>query len=204
MRTNMGPDDPFDVLMARLRDGDEDASAVVFRRFVGKLVVLAGSQFGTGMRERADVEGVIQSVYRSFFWRQGRGEFDLADWDALWGLLVVIALRKCSKRRQYLRARVRDPRREVATMAGQGSSLGWEPIDREPTPLEALALAETVEGLLRDLEDSDRAMAQRFLQGCTAEEIAGELECSERTARRLRTRLKARLRRLQAEEDDAA
>jgi RNA polymerase sigma-70 factor (ECF subfamily) len=201
MRTGMGTDDPFDALVGRLKDGDEDASALVFRRFVGKLVALAGRQFGTGMRDRADVEGVVESVYRSFFRRQGRGEFDLADWDALWGLLAVIALRKCAKRRDYLRAKVRDPRRELAAKAGPESPLGWEPIDREPTP--PVALAETVERLLCDLEGADRVMAERFLQGCTAEEIARELGCSERTARRLRTRLKARLRRLQGEGDDA-
>jgi hypothetical protein len=199
----MGHDDAFEDLMDRLQAGDEAASALVSRRFVGKLVALAGRQFEAGMRERADVEGVVQSVYRSFFARQARGQFDLADWDTLWGLLAVIALRKCAKRRDYLRARVRDPRREVAAMAGQGSSRGWEPIDREPTPPEAVALAETVEGLLRDLEGPDRAMAEWFLQGCTAEEVAAERGCSERTARRLRTRLKARIRRLQAEGDDA-
>jgi RNA polymerase sigma-70 factor (ECF subfamily) len=202
MEVGMGHDDAFDVLMVQLRAGDEAASALVFRRFVGKLVTLAGCQFQVGLRDRADVEGVVQSVYRSFFARNARGEFDLADWDALWGLLAVIALRKCDKRRDYLRAAVRDPGREVGAYAGNGSSGAWEPIDREPTPPEAAALAETVEGLLRDLEGNDRAIACRFLQGYTAEEIAGELGCSGRTARRLRWRLKHRLRRLQAEGDD--
>ena len=57
-------------------------------------------------------------------------------------------------------------------------------------------LRREVEGLLRDLEGKDREIACRFLQGYTAEEIARELGCSERTARRMRWRLKHRLRRL--------
>jgi DNA-directed RNA polymerase specialized sigma24 family protein len=192
----MGQDDAFDALMRRLRAGDEDASALVFRQFVGKLVALAGRQFRTEWRDRADVEGVVQSVYRSFFARQARGEFELADWDALWGLLAVIALRKCEKRRDYLLAAVRDSRREVVAPLEDGSSWAWEPIDREPTPPEAVALTDTVDGLLRDLEGTDREIACRFLQGYTAEEIARELGSSERTARRMRWRLKHRLRRL--------
>ena len=197
------PDDAFDDLMARLRDGDEEASAVVFRRFVGKLVALAARQFEMGMRERADIEGVVQSVYRSFFTRQARGQFALADWEALWGLLAVIALRKCAKRREYLRAAVRNSLREVAACPAGGLSWAWEPISREPTPPEAAVLAETVEGLLRDLESADREIACGFLQGQTAEEIATQSGCSERTARRLRWRLKQRLRRLLAEGSEA-
>jgi DNA-directed RNA polymerase specialized sigma24 family protein len=142
---------------------------------------------------------VVQSVYRSFFTRHARGQFELADWDALRGPLAVIALRKCSKRRDYLRAAVRDPSREVTAGSAGGSSWAWEPTSRDPTPPEATALAETVEGLLRDLENSDREIACGFLQGHTAEEVAVASGCSERTARRLRTRLKHRLRRLLAE-----
>ena len=64
-------------------------------------------------------------------------------------------------------------------------------------------LAETVEGLLCDLESNDREIACRFLQGHTAEEVAVASGCSERTARRLRSRLKLRLRRLLAEGSQA-
>src|SRR5262245_54064828 len=132
----MGPDAAFDDLMAQLKAGDGDASAVVFRRFVDKLVVLAASQFEIGMRERADIEGVVQSVYRSFFTRQARGQFEPADWEELWNLLAVIALRKCSKRREYLRAAVRDVAREVAARPAGDASWIREPVSREPTPPE--------------------------------------------------------------------
>jgi RNA polymerase sigma-70 factor (ECF subfamily) len=198
----MGPDAAFDELMARVRAGDEDASAVVFRRYVGRLVALAQRQFALGMRDRADIEGVVQSVYRSFFRRQAAGQFALDDWEALWGILAVIALRKCAKRREYLRAAIRSTAREVAGGRAGGFAWAFEPVDREPTPPEAAALAETVEALLRDLESGDRALACGFLQGQTAEEVAVTSGCSERTARRLRTRLKHRLRRLLAEESE--
>jgi DNA-directed RNA polymerase specialized sigma24 family protein len=195
----MGSDTAFDDLMARLKAGDSDASAAVFRRFVDKLVALAARQFAMELRERADIEGVVQSVYRSFFTRQARGQLEPADWEELWNLLAVIALRKCARRREYLCAAVRDASREVAARpAGDSASL-WEPISREPSPPEAAALAETVETLLGALDDEERAMACGFLQGHTAGEIAVVSGCSERTARRLRSRLKHRLRRILAE-----
>jgi DNA-directed RNA polymerase specialized sigma24 family protein len=195
----MGPETTFEDLMAQLKAGDGDASVVVFRRFVGRLVALAAGQFTLGMRDRADIEGVVQSVYRSFFTRHAGGQFAPADWEALWDLLAVIALRKCAKRRAYLRAAVRDPAREIAARPDGNSSWLWEPISREPTPPEAVALAETVEGLLSELEDDERAIACGFLEGRTAGEIAVARGCSERTARRLRSRLKHRLRRILAD-----
>jgi DNA-directed RNA polymerase specialized sigma24 family protein len=195
----MGPDAAFDDLMVRLKAGDGDASAVVFRRFVDKLVALAARQFAMGMRERADIEGVVQSVYRSFFTRQAHGQFEPADWEELWNLLAMIALRKCSKRRAYLRAAVRDAAREVSVQPAGDSSWIWEPVSREPTPPQAAALAETVEALLGELERDEREIACGFLQGHTAGEIAVASGCSERTARRLRSRLKHRLRRILTE-----
>ena len=36
----------------------------------------------------------MQSVFKSFFVRQGQGQFELDNWDSLWGLLVRITLRK--------------------------------------------------------------------------------------------------------------
>ena len=42
----------------------------------------------------ADEEDVLQSMYKSFCLRQQRGEFDLANRDALWSLLVTITLNK--------------------------------------------------------------------------------------------------------------
>src|SRR5258705_11337062 len=95
--------DSFEDLMARLRIGDDGAAAEVYRRFVQRLVVLAHRQFDPRVRDRADPEDVVQSVFKSFFARYGRGQFVLNDWGEIWGLLVVISLRKCARRREALR-----------------------------------------------------------------------------------------------------
>jgi RNA polymerase sigma-70 factor (ECF subfamily) len=192
--------DPFLALMDRLRAGDQDAATQVYGRFVRQLIAMVGRQFHGAMRERVDVEDVVQSAYRSFFRRQAQGEFALAGWDDLWALLSAITLRKCAKRRDKMRAARRDASREVYWPEG------WEPcdLDREPSPVEAATLADLVEHLFRSLEPDDRQIVEQILMGYTADEIAERLDCSERTVRRVRHRAKFHLGRLIAPDENAS
>lgn len=194
-------DSTFGALMARLRDGDDDAATAIVGRFLRRLVALSSSQFEASIRHKADPEDVVQSAYKSFFARYGRGDFEFADWDGLWGMLAVITLRKCYRRRNYLLAGRRDAGRETsAPTTGGDPESRWEFIDRAPTPPEAAMFAETVEGLLEGLGRAERDIVELSLQGYTTPEIAARLGRSRRTVQRVRERLKAHLRRLQAED----
>ncbi|HEX8201597.1 MAG TPA: sigma-70 family RNA polymerase sigma factor [Isosphaeraceae bacterium] len=199
----MAEDDSFIDLIARLQRGDEDAAAAVFRRYLHRLIALASKQFDGRLRHKADPEDVVQSAFKSFFVRLGDGQFDLADWESLWGLLAVITLRKCYRRRDYLLAERRDVGRELTRpMAEDGSGSRWEFVDHEPTPLEAAILAETVQGLLDRLERPERQIVDLSLQGYTTPEIVAQLNRSQRTVQRVRERAKSYLNRLLAEEID--
>jgi RNA polymerase sigma-70 factor (ECF subfamily) len=194
--------DSFAQLMTRLKEGDQTAAGEVFGRFIRRLVSLATNQFDSWIRLRVDVEGVVQSAFKSFFVGHGEGQFEgLDDWDSLWGLLTVITLRKCNRRHEYLRAECRDPGREVERFySPEGEESWWEAIDREPTPLEAAILTEMVERLLDGLEPPERAIVELSLQGYTTAEIADRLGRSERTVRRVRERVRDRLQVDHAEE----
>jgi DNA-directed RNA polymerase specialized sigma24 family protein len=187
-------DDEFRDLMARLRMGDDAAETLVFRRFVDRLIVLASKQFDAWMRDHADVEGIVISAYKSFFIRNDRGDFDLAGWDDLWALLAFITLRKCGKRQRFARAARRNNGREASATRGT-AGVAWLP-DRAPTPFEAAMLNETVELLFKAMKPDDRPIVERILMGYTAEQVAVQLHCSERTVRRVRQRAKHRLKRL--------
>jgi RNA polymerase sigma-70 factor (ECF subfamily) len=201
----MDQDESFEAVMARLRAGEADAAAVILRRFTRRLIALTRTQLASPPRARAEIEDVVQSVYKSFFARYGQGQFDLDDWNDLWGLLTVITLRKCANRRAYHRARRRDARREVPWQRPAARrNAGWDLVDREPTPLEAAVLAETVHELFRGLDEPDRETVAMLLQGYTAEEIAGVQACSERTVRRVRSRLKDRLKRLYTADQESS
>jgi RNA polymerase sigma-70 factor (ECF subfamily) len=185
-------------VMARLRAGDEAAARLVFERFVHQLIRLARGQFDAVLRRKVDAEDVVQSAYKSFFLRYGEGKLEVPDWSKLWGLLTLITLRKCCDRVAYHRAECRDVQREAAAHPGaSGTEPWWEAVAREPTPEEATVLAETVELLLRSLEEGERPVLELSLQGYTSAEISARLGLAERSVRRLRERIRKRLERMQ-------
>jgi RNA polymerase sigma-70 factor (ECF subfamily) len=70
---------------------------------------------------------------------------------------------------------------------------------REPTPDEAVVLAETVEELLAGLSGDERAIVELSLQGYSAQEISQEVGRAERSVRRIREQVRKHLEQRQAE-----
>jgi RNA polymerase sigma-70 factor, ECF subfamily len=169
------PDDSFADLMVRLRAGDDDAAAQVFRRFTHGLIALARAHLDSRVRQKVDPEDVLQSVYRSFFLRCEQGKLDLGGWDSLWSLLAVITARKCGRWARRFHAGRRDVSAEVPA-AGASDELGVvELFAEQPSPAEAAMLSELVEQLLLDLGDRDGAILALALQGYSAAEISDQL-----------------------------
>jgi RNA polymerase sigma-70 factor (ECF subfamily) len=197
----MTPRDSCTELIARLQTGEDEAAQEVFQRFARQLIALARRQLDQMLSGKVDAEDVVQSAYKSFFIRFREGKVAAHNWQGLWGLLALITLRKCADRVEYFRADRRDVRREVEPSADERRPAPWlEPINREPTPLEAAVLAETVERLLREAKPEERPVIELSLQGYTAQEISEQLGRAERTVRRLRQYVKERLARMQTEE----
>jgi RNA polymerase sigma-70 factor, ECF subfamily len=189
--------DSFSDLVTRLRDGDDRAAQQVFDRFVSRLIALAKSQIDAGLRQKVDPEDVVQSAFRSFFRRQEASEFELKDWDSLWGLLSLITVRKCAKKAEHHLAARRGGGRDISLPLNDGDTGAFAvAIDREPTPDDAAILLETVEESLRDFDPEDRQVIELSLQGYGAAEISEKLCRAERSVRRLRERIKKRLRRM--------
>ena len=172
-------------VMERLMAGDPTAEALVVRRYTMQLIALARRQLSQRIRQKTSPEDAVQSAFGSFFKRLRRGQFDLANWDSLWSLLAVITVRKCAARRDYFHASRRDVRRELGSVEATTREV---PISREPCPDEALALAELVERLLRDLSDAERPIVGMCLEGYSIGEICRIQGRAERTVRRVLTR----------------
>src|SRR5262245_44089322 len=175
-----------------------DGQAAAFERFTRRLIGLARAQFDARLLHKIDPEDVVQSAYKSFFLRYGEGALATEGWEGLWGLLTLITLRKCADRVRYHRAERRDVGRE-ASNAEEGGEPWRDAVGREPTPEEAVVLAETVEGLLRGLQGDERAVVELSLQGYSTQEISDQLGRATRSVRRLRERVRLQLERLQAE-----
>jgi RNA polymerase sigma factor (sigma-70 family) len=190
--------DSFANFLSRLRNQDDAAAQELFGRFAHQLVALALRHIAAGFRHKVDPEDVVQSAYKSFFVRYGAGKLEAVNWNSLWGLLALITVRKCAERAAYHQAECRDAGREVSPRGDEAAA--WlEPLGREPTPLEAAQLSETIEQLLTGLDEEERPVLELSLQGYTTREISERLGRAERTVRLLREGVRHRLERMQRE-----
>jgi RNA polymerase sigma-70 factor (ECF subfamily) len=190
--------DSFAQFLDRLHNRDDAAAQELFVRFAHQLIALALRHIDAGLRHKVDPEDVVQSAYKSFFVRYGAGNLDVVNWNSLWGLLTLITVRKCAERAAYHHAECRDAAREVSPPGDEAAP--WpEPFGREPTPLEAAVLSETVGQLLASLDEEVRPVLELSLQGYTTREVSERLGRAERTVRLLREGVRHRLKRMQRE-----
>lgn len=187
-------DDRVDDLVARWGRGDQQAGAELFRRYVDRLIALVRSRLAAKLVHRVDAEDVVQSAYRSFFASARDNRYAPQRDSELWQLLVTFTLRKLNDQVRRNTSAKRAVARESAfgsddTLDGLPASL----LTREPSPVEAVALADEVEQLMRTLEPHKRRILELRLQGCNIDEIAAETHCGERTVRYTLQKIKQRL-----------
>ena len=169
--------------------GDE-AARRIWERYLPRLLILARRHLDRRIRVLQDEEDVVQSMGKSFFNRRRRGDFDLADHDALWAVLVTITLNKVRNSADHHFATKRDVRCEkpLPPSDASQSDAPREAFSLEavaPTPAEAATLNEALDRRLRDLREPElRQVALMKLEGDTNSEIAEALGRSERSVER--------------------
>lgn len=172
-------------LMARWREGDQQAANDLFQRHAERLLALVRSRLSSRLARRLDAEDVVQSAYRSFFIGARDGRYVLTHSGDLWRLLVAITLHKLHRQVQHHQAGKRALSREDNLQQISGpTAFEVETLARDPSPVEAAALTDEVEQLMRGLDVSQRRMLELRLQGYTLEEIATDTRHSLRTVRR--------------------
>ena len=193
--------DSFQNLLTRLRNGDQAAAASVFHEFASRLVGLARTRLSDRFRQKVDPEDVVQSVYKSFFWRVADGQFELQDSDSLWTLLTVITLHKCGHQVEHYRAACRDVQREQRPVVSdtESSVRSFEALAREPQPSEAVMLTEVLEQLMSTLDERERLILTLRLQGHDISEIGRQIQRTERTVNLVLERIRQRLQRQREE-----
>jgi RNA polymerase sigma-70 factor (ECF subfamily) len=178
-------------LLARWKSGDQAAARLLFERYASRLVALAQVHLPGRLTRRLDSEDVVQSVFRSFFARAQEGGFILGQSGDLWRLLAAMTLHKLYRRVEQHSAQKRSVAREQE--AGAGVDLSYLPpeaLSGEPSPEEAVALADELEAIMRDLDPLRRRMLEMRLQNYTLDEIAADTRRSERTVRRFLDQIK--------------
>ena len=186
-------------LVADLRSDDSSvrnrAAQLIWEHYFGRLLELARNHLDRRIRRREDEEDVVVSVYKSFYLRQQRGDYDLANRDALWKLLVTITLNKTRNVAKYHRRKQRDVvRDQTMPEDDETDSARWALERMEaagPSPAEAAVLSEALERRLHALADPElRQVAVAKLGGWTNAEVADQLNYTERTIERRLERIR--------------
>jgi hypothetical protein len=191
----MNPPGSVTQLLGLLRSPDSrvrnEAAAMIWKGYCAVLLDLACQNLDQRLQRRVGAEDIVQRTFKSFFLRQQRGEYDLADRQDLLRLLVRMTLnkargaatREARQRRDYRRDRPGTGIEVDAEEAEWLLELGGQ---TAPTPEDAAALAEEAEQRLGQLPDDLRQIALWKLEGYTNAEIAAlpQMRSSVRTVER--------------------
>jgi RNA polymerase sigma factor (sigma-70 family) len=168
-------------LMAQWRLGSQEAAAQLFQRYASQLVSLARSRLSAKLKRRLDPEDIVLSAYRSFFAGARQGQFEIERGGDLWRLLVTMTLRKLYRQVKHNHRHKRSVARERQS---EPAAPETQLLNREPSPIEAVALADELEQLMAGLQPLQRRMLELRLQGYNLLEIAAATQRTERTVRR--------------------
>ena len=170
-----------------LEGDDSDAAQNLWDRYFGRLLQRAKTLLEEKQQHRLDGEDIVVDVMTSL-WKGARdGRFkDVRNRDELWWLLLAITrmtlvdgIRKGSAQKRGGLTKTyafdgEDPGRIYAQL-----------VSGEPSPEDALMLAEEVSRLLSLLPDEkSRGIAVHWLEGCTQQEIAQRTDVSTATVTR--------------------
>lgn len=189
---------PDDELLARWRAGGEDAAAELARRHAPGLLALVRRRLSAKVAARVDAEDVVQSALKSFFVAARDDGLAAGHGGDLWRLLAAITLNKLLKTVRRHTAGRRSVRAEAGPAGGDDV-----PAPDGFSPLEALAVLDTLEAALAAVPADRRPIVELRLAGHDLEGIAAAVGCSQRTVRRVLDQVKAALVEVQRREDGA-
>lgn len=177
------PDTSSSVLLwNELQAGESHAAEAIFLRYARRLTMLARSRLSPRLASRVDPEDIVLSMYRSFFVGARDGRLVVSRGGDLWRLLASMVINKARHQARRHRADMRSIDHERPLGPTTEAQLASDP--GEPTPDDALALADELERVLEKLEPFRRRVLELRLQGAAHADIAIDTDRSERTVRR--------------------
>ncbi|MEO8496805.1 MAG: ECF-type sigma factor [Planctomycetota bacterium] len=168
------------------KDGDEQAAQRLWDRYFERLIELASRHLRNAPKRMSDEEDVVLSTLNSVLAGARSGKFPLLqNRDDLWGLLLVITVRKASNQKKHqLRLRRGGGKQRgesVFEAIADGAGIA-QIVGHEPTPEMAAMLTDEIEHLLARLADPTlQQIAVWKMEGYTNDEMADKLACSKRT-----------------------
>jgi RNA polymerase sigma-70 factor (ECF subfamily) len=188
------PDRPAEALsdrslLRRFRSGQPDAATELYLRYAERLHALAEGQCAVDLAPRVGPEDIVQSVFRTFFRRVARGQYDVPEGEELWQLFLVIALNKIRSAARFHRAARRDVRVTTTGLSDTLVSRRLVALDELPRTTLCLVIDELLDGL----PESMRAIVELRIEGREVEEIVARTQRSRRSVERALQEFRARL-----------
>ena len=166
-------------LLDRIRSGDQDAALQLYYRYADRLIRLASQNTPTELAPRFDPEDIVQSVFRTFFRRAAKGQYEAPEGDELWKLLLVMALNKVRSRGAYHRSGKRDIRKTQELEAANDHAAV------KSTEEAKSILCMSVEEIIQKQPESHREIIRLRIDGLEVQAIAERENRSKRTVERV-------------------
>jgi RNA polymerase sigma-70 factor (ECF subfamily) len=187
------PSQEFASLLARARQGDQDALAALVRLYEPEIRRVAHYRLGPALRPYLETLDLVQSVHRSLLPRLRRQEFNLSTPENLIGLAVRMLVRKVSRHSR----RVRRQQELLERRLDLGGAGDFQVAFRLPEgdPARVALLRDLLRHVSSQLDDElDRRLLELRLEGHGTASAARELGLDPDSLRVRLHRLRQRLR----------
>ena len=165
-------------LIARWRDGDENAATELFNRYQKRLFPLVASKLSERMKRRMDPEDMVMSIMRSVFRMTGEQTRSFSDERGFWKWFVTVALNKTYNRIDKMTTIKEGLLKDV-------SSEFDDRIGGEPTADEVVEFTDLLDRVLSQLDDEQRRVLLAKMEGLSQSEIADQMRVSTKTIQRM-------------------
>lgn len=179
-------------LLEQFRQGQMDASTQIYMKYADRLIGMTTRKSSTELARHVDPEDIVQSVFRTFFRRVEKGQYDVPEGEEIWKLLLVITLNKIRAVVAHNRAAKRDVRRTQSEASVEHSMAFMD--NNDEMALSTLKMV--IDEALSDVIEVNRTIIKQRIEGYEIEEIAINVERSKRTVERVLQDFRARLSKL--------
>jgi RNA polymerase sigma-70 factor (ECF subfamily) len=187
----LGADESFAALMARVREGDEQAAAELVAQYEGIIRRRARRLLGPALRVHLDSVDIAQSVNRTLLIGLRRAAFAVSTPEELTRLALTLVRRKVAR---HWRRRKREAEyRQLVRGSGPAGIHATARAGELRAATDPLQMDETVRQVLDRLEGVDRQLVELRLEGHTTAEAARKLGVSPAFLRSRLSRLRKRL-----------
>jgi RNA polymerase sigma-70 factor (ECF subfamily) len=178
-------------LLARIKNGDEDAARELLTRYETKVRLVVRRQLPRLLRSRFDSLDFLQSVWGSFFHKIRTGQNDLDEEQNLITFLAWAARNKVIDEYRRAVTQKQDVKREERLETRKDKEVCLAAGD---TPSQLAKARETYDRLRDFLPEDRRVIVELKASGYSCREIGDRLGISERTVQRVLEDLRVRAR----------